>query len=305
MARVVIMPDNGIPSKAVTITSSPYLKWVNLFASGSQGASRHYLLQIGVDPSYYQERIPTPLQNGIAVQFYPLLYQVGVDIRQWGAHTGANLMKQNAKQEVNGGLVDDEDDDVGIIDDDVLVALNFEAFTKMNAYAHAINPQNILLDKVQEAMNRVFGPQFLANNNSEGEILPIHPSLALLHSHIMSSAGKMNHSILDEAATLAQQLGGGGLAFCKSGKDRTAMHVTYKQAQFAARYRDTHDAEAILRDANLMRVHGVRLPICEKNVGQAKFAFNALQVKFMPDALKPPMSVLKGFKLFGEGAIES
>ena len=35
-----------------------------------------------------------------------------------------------------------------------------------------------------------------------------------------------------------------------------------------------------------MRIHGTRLPICEKNVGQAKFAFNALQVKSMPDMLK-------------------
>ena len=119
----------------------------------------------------------------------------------------------------------------------------------------------------------------------------------------------MNHNILDEAATIAQQLGGGGLVFCKSGKDRTAMHVTYKQAQFAARYRDNNDQAAVLRDAMLIRLHGTRLPICEKNVGQAKYAFNALQVKFMPDALKPPMSTLAGFlkggEIFRGGGIES
>ena len=82
----------------------------------------------------------------------------------------------------------------------------------------------------------------------------------------------MNHNILDEAATIAQQLGGGGLVFCKSGKDRTAMHVTYKQAQFAARYRDQHEFNEILGDATLIRTYGTRLPICEKNVGQAKYA---------------------------------
>lgn len=128
----------------------------------------------------------------------------------------------------------------------------------MNAYAHAINPQQILLDKVQQAMNLAFAPQYGTIAPEADQILPVHPSLSLLHSHIMSSAGKMNHSILDEAATLAQQLGGGGLVFCKSGKDRTAMHVTYKQAQFAARYRDLHNSEATLRDATLMRIHGVR-----------------------------------------------
>eukprot|EP00980_Cylindrotheca_fusiformis_P017657 scaffold5529_cov117-Cylindrotheca_fusiformis.AAC.34 len=280
MVRVVIMPDNGQPSKAVSVPGSPFLKWVNLFASG-QGSQRQFLLQVGVDQAYYRERVPAPIQNGTAVQFYPVLYQVGVDIRQWGAHAGSNLLKQNGKQdgknEISKGLVDDEDDDVGVVDDDVLVSLNFEALQKMNAYAHAINPQQILLDKVQQAMNFAFAPHDGSTRSDGDSLLPVHPSLSLLHSHIISSAGKMNHAILDEAATLAQQLGGGGLVFCKSGKDRTAMHVTYKQAQFAARYRDEHDSEATLRDATLMRIYGVRLPICEKNVGQAKYAFNALQ----------------------------
>lgn len=224
------MPDNGIPSKAVFVPSSPYLKWVNLFSSG-QGKDRHYLLQIGVDPTYYNERVPPPLKNGTAVQFYPVLYQVGVDIRQWGAHTGNNLMKQGGKQDKEistGGIVDDEDDDIGIVDADVLVALNSEALRKMNAYAHAIRPQDILLDKVQAAMARVFSPQRGPGLVEDQDELPVHPALSQLHSHIKSSAGRMNHSILDEAATLSQQLGGGGLVFCKSGKDRTAMHGEWK-----------------------------------------------------------------------------
>lgn len=37
---------------------------------------------------------------------------------------------KNGKQEVNSGLVDDDDDDIGVVDDDVLVALNFEALRK-------------------------------------------------------------------------------------------------------------------------------------------------------------------------------
>lgn len=294
MVRIVLMPDSGIPSSAIYVPSSPYVKWVNLFPSG-KGASRHYLLQIGVDPQYYLERIPKPLQNGAAIQLYPLLYEVGVDIRQFGAHAGNNLMN---KKEATDGIDDDEDEDVGIVDADVLVALNYEALHKMNAYAHAINPQAILLDKVQAAMNQVFAQQHGNTTQQQEELLPVHPSLTLLNSHISSSAGRMNHSILDEAATLAQQLGGSGLVFCKSGKDRTAMHVTFKQAQFAARYCDQQtDEDVILRDATLMRVHGTRLPICEKNVGQNRYAFNSLQVKFMPDTLKPPMSTLAGFKL--------
>ena len=307
MVRVVIMPDNGTPSKAIAVPAAPFLRWVNLFASG-QGTSRHFLLQIGVEANYYHQRIPLPLQNGTAVQLYPLLWEVGVDIRQWGANTGTNI-KNLKSQEATGGLMDDEDDDVGIPDTDVLVALNFEALRKINAYAHAVSPQSVLLDKVQATMAQVFAPQSNALQQQQPPLLPVHPSLSILHSHIVSSAGKMNHSILDEAATAAYQLGGGGVVFCKSGKDRTAMHLTYKQAQFAARYRNEFDMTTILKDAAVMRIYGTRLPICEKNVGQAKYAFNSLQVKFMPDALKPPMNTLAGFlkggRLFGEGVIES
>lgn len=200
---------------------------------------------------------------------------------EWGANTGANIVKNGQKQQnqmqqeqATGGLMLDEDDDVGVEDTDVLVALNYEALRKMNCYAHAISPQDILLDKVQAAMTFVYAPSNAAGSASQDankDPLPVHPSLSNLHSHILSSAGRMNHNILDEAATIAQQLGGGGVVFCKSGKDRTAMHVTYKQAQFAARYRDNNNIQAILRDATLMRLHGTRLPICEKNVGQAKY----------------------------------
>ena len=117
-----------------------------------------------------------------------------------------------------------EDDDVGIVDSDVLVALNYEAFEKMNAYAHAIRPQGITLDKIQAGMVQVFAAQHSSSLTEDQQILPIHPTMTQLHSHIMSSAGRIYHEILDEAATLAHNLGGGGLVFCKSGKDRTAMH---------------------------------------------------------------------------------
>ena len=237
MVRIVLMPDKGIPSKAVFVPSVPYLKWVNLFPSG-QGQNRHFLLQIGVDPAYYNERIPVPLRNGIAVQLYPVLYQVGVDVRQWGAHAGNKLLSKQPNgttQEVSAGRLvdDDDDDDVGIVDNDVLVALNFEAFQKMNVYSHAIRPQQVTLDKIQTAMLQVFAVR--ASLKEDQQVLPIHETMSTLFSHIKSSSGRMNHSILDEAATLVQHLGGGALVFCKSGKDRTAMHGKFGQSLFSAK----------------------------------------------------------------------
>ena len=272
MVHMVLVSDSGIPAGAIKVQSSPYLRWVYITPSGGEGSARKFVVQIGIDRGYYLERVPVPLRNNTSVRLYPILFEVGVDIRQ----AGSNLIKnnQNNQSSSNGSIVDDGDeDDVGVSDDDVLVALNYEAMQKMNCYAHALSPQQIPLVKVHGAMGRLFSPNkpISTLNNSDKDQLSIHPQLVQLNSHIMSSFGKMNHNILDEAATIAQQLGGGGLVFCKSGKDRTAMQLTFKQCQFAARYRGNTDSQAILRDAHLLRLYGTRLPICEKNVGQALY----------------------------------
>jgi hypothetical protein len=297
---IVLIPDDGAASPSrVPVPSSSYIKWIDMSVSKIV-AETFYTLQIGVVPSYFEQRIPAPLK-GTKVGLYPVLFEVGVDIRQWGSYAGSNMKSQltnakeieKAKDAPTGGMIDDEDDDVGMMDDDVLVQLNYEAFQKLNIYAFAISP-----------------------SNTPGSPQKTHPMLEALYQHIVSSSGKISHSILDEAAGLAQQLGGGGAVFCKSGKDRTAMHVTYKQAQFANRYRQQNlategipVADTTLEDAMIIRLYGTRLPICEKNVGESKYAFNSLQVKFMPDELKPPMSALAGFlkggKVFTGGAIES
>jgi len=309
---VIIRSDDGQPDEEkIPVVTSPYLKWVRLNAehSGLAGTTPEYTVEIGVTPGYYEQRIPKALQNGVAVRLYPLLFEVGVDIRQWGANTGEKVKNRLTKsdsgenmdnvEQPSVSVLDDEDkDDEGITDDDVLVEMNYEAYNLLNKFAHLISPAN-----------------------SVSAAQKIHPLLEKLHQHIVTSAGKMNHEILDEAATLSQQLGGGAVVFCKSGKDRTAMHVTYKQAQYVNKFRTSHPSQMsgdgngspfddnTISDATVIREYGTRLPICEKNVGQAKYAFNRLQVEFMPDALRPPMSTLAGFlkggKVFSGGGIES
>ena len=320
--RVILVPDDCASNlNRVPVPHSLYLRWVHMWSvqpdpGAKERAGTEYILQIGIVPSYFDQRIPTSLKNGAPVRFFPLLFEVGVDIFQAASNVGSNMSKTYS----SGGctvpvpeielpkprLTEDEEDDTGVADDDVLVQLNYEAFQKMNYYAQSVSPA---------------APVQATSTHQT------HPLLATLFQHIVSSSGKMNHDILDEAAHLAQQLGGGGCVFCKSGKDRTAMHVTYKQAQFETRFRaklagnatvantgSDEDADSMMQDttlddAMLMRLYGTRLPICEKNVGQAKYAFNSLQVKFMPDALKPPMSALAGFlkggKVFGKGGIET
>ncbi len=77
--------------------------------------------------------------------------------------------------------------------------------------------------------------------------------------------------------------------FCKSGKDRTGMAVTLHQARLLG---DRHGCgaapERLVRDANGIRLHGTRLLICDKNVGIPKYAFNKIQLQFMPDEYRPP-----------------
>jgi len=347
MVSMVFVPDGAASSPTqqsrVNIPHSPYLRWINLIPSGV-GSATQYRLELGIDQGYFNQRIPAVLRDGCAVRFYPILFQMGVDIRQWGVNAAAGAKNQvtgaqqqtgnrraspfedddpisgpSARDEDAGGLLDDEDDDVGDPDNDVLIALNLEAFRKMNAYSHTIMPSTTGATAPQSWEQAAVA----GTATQQQQQIPVHSAVAKLNEYIRSSAGnKMEHGVLDEAATVAAKLGGGAAIFCKSGKDRTAMQVTHKQSQFLNRYLsgtlagsagtsdDATSPRKIFADATLMRIYGTRLPICEKNVGQALYAFNSLQSKFMPDALKPPPSALAGFlkkgKVFSkEARIES
>lgn len=71
------------------------------------------------------------------------------------------------------------------------------------------------------------------------------------------------------------------------------MAVTLHQARLLG---DRHGCgtgpERLARDANAMRLHGTRLLICDKNVGHLKYAFNKLQLQFMPGEYRPPTETI-------------
>ena len=310
-AMVQHLENQAKDNSVLPIPESPYLRWLYVSVESD---TNNFKVYVGLHLSFYQQRVPNCLKNNVSVQLFPILYQMGVDIRQWGANAvkSASSGNRNAPQNRgvstegstnvtntglpnNGSMIDDEDDDEddnAMTDNDVLVQLNMEAFWKMNSYAH----------------NSKTGQNTYPFERSESESPPsIHPMLVDLYELIRFSSGKMEHGVLDEAASLAVQLGGAGAIFCKSGKDRTAMQVTYQQAQHVC---TGNEANKVVEVATMMRIHGTRLPICEKNVGQSLFAFNSLQAKFMPDVLKPPPRTLAGFLKGGrvfsrEGAIET
>lgn len=337
MVSVVLVPDdantmahsaNNDTADRIPVPHSPYVRWVNLMhLASSQGphSKSQYRLEIGVDHSYYKSRVPESLKNGATVQFFPVLFQMGVDIRQWGVNAGRSVTSQikdkskgsgagmadfgdgdaldgGDNEPTGGSILDDgdEDDESGVADNEILMALNVEGCRKLNAYAHATNPTS---PGVTSALAPA--PVFDSLEQDPQQVvqqLPIHPCLVSLSEAIRASAGKMEHSVLDRAATACQRLGGGSTVFCKSGKDRTAMQVTFKQAQFLQRFvgrkeggtalEDTPISyEAVFSKATLMRMYGNRIPICEKNAGEPKFAFNPLQRKFMPEMLRPEASL--------------
>eukprot|EP00593_Proboscia_inermis_P003797 CAMPEP_0171321966 /NCGR_PEP_ID=MMETSP0816-20121228/114674_1 /TAXON_ID=420281 /ORGANISM="Proboscia inermis, Strain CCAP1064/1" /LENGTH=570 /DNA_ID=CAMNT_0011820341 /DNA_START=251 /DNA_END=1960 /DNA_ORIENTATION=- len=308
-------------------------------AVAEQHSWPNVLITVGLDATYYGSRIPPPLQSTY-ISLVPVLFQMGVDIRQWSANKSANTKatikekKQKHFEEINYNTYagntntatsnydeEDEEEESGLPDNDRLIGLNTEAFRKLNAYAHAVRPQHTTPNpQTQTHTNALFGD--LPNG--------VHPLLQPLHQSVLRSAGNtMEHGVLDHAAKTCATLGGGSMIFCKSGKDRTAMQVTLKQTQFILKERfrlssagqtQTHpntnappktntyteDASEIYRQATVMRTYGTRLALCEKNVGQPKYAFNSLQAKFMPKMLKPPVGVIAGFlkggKIFTEGA---
>ena len=328
MASIVIVTEqsktvveNTTCSSCIPVPDSSYIKWVRI-NTNCKGTKTSYSVEVCVDENYYTQKIPSALKGNTAIRFFPILYEMGVDVRQWGS----NVTKFGNNNNNDDGL---DDDEVGIPDNDVLIALNYEAFCKMNAYAHSVYRCN--------EDPSVSWEQAHHQARQQEQLQVIHPILRNLYEYIKSSAGKMEHGILDEAAHATARLGGGSAIFCKSGKDRTAMQVTFKQSQFVNRFivsggdgLANHDKastrssvtekatsavennflEKVYKDAAVMRVYGTRLPICDKNVGQPLYAFNALQARFMPEALKPPPRALAGFLKGGrvfsrEGMIES
>ena len=110
--------------------------------------------------------------------------------------------------------------------------------------------------------------------------------------------------LLVAAADLVRRLGGARVTMCKSGKDRTGMSVSYEQCRAlrdglggfghaaglggVAPLTQRADFE---RARHLLRMYGVRLENCHKNIGKLRYAFNAFQQKMLPHVYRPPVSV--------------
>jgi hypothetical protein len=110
-----------------------------------------------------------------------------------------------------------------------------------------------------------------------------------------TSTSTKNVLLLNELERLVVILNGCLATFCKSGKDRTGMVVSYREARnvcesFGCGTPNSLEASAI-KISNVFREYGCRLRICEKNTGKRVFSFNKLQCQFLPTIYRPPDSV--------------
>ena len=116
-------------------------------------------------------------------------------------------------------------------------------------------------------------------------------------------SSEKNVLVLELAEDLSRALGASRITSCKSGKDRTAMAMTFEHSRILLRHHHMKMNENALRMAsgndaraqvkwasNIMRGHGVRLSVCEKNIGRAQYAFNKLQRKLLPRMYRPPLT---------------
>lgn len=109
---------------------------------------------------------------------------------------------------------------------------------------------------------------------------------------LASNTFEKHWTIIVEAERLARRLDLPLALFCKSGKDRTGMASTLAAAAFCGEF-SKDDERAMLGTANLLRAHGVRLDICEKNTGRRRYAFNVVQREFLPAPFRPPPSTIE------------
>jgi hypothetical protein len=127
----------------------------------------------------------------------------------------------------------------------------------------------------------------------------VHPLVQQLHSTIQESSISMkNVDMLMEMERVCLLLGGCRVTFCKSGKDRTGMALTLEQSrQLGERFHCGSSQGRLLKDANIMRVHGVRLLVAEKNISAKVYSINALQAQFLPVLFRPPPAVCADISL--------
>ena len=203
-------------------------------------------------------------KDGAVFSFVPVLFSQGIDIMQ----SIATTMDSNY--------------DIG----DFQLHINLKAVQRLNLYCESVKP----CASDSESTN-LYSKKFSP-----------HPLTAQLIELVRNTGiSEKNVQMLIEVERICNIVGGCRVTFCKSGKDRTGMAITLEQSRLLGEACGLDNSDdRILRDANVMRQHGTRIMIAEKNIGRRIYAINLLQVKFLPLFYRPPLAVTENLIKSGD-----
>jgi hypothetical protein len=231
-------------------------------------------------PESYQQAMSQ--NQGVKIDFKAILFTQGIDLQQTVASTFAN--------ESSGGL--------GLQAD-----INIRGLQQLNRYCHLIQPINVSTsfnsrDASSSSSTGGKDDETFSSRTYSSVMTPIdeshiHPLiLGTYHAITNYKNNVKNVHMLAELERVSQYLRGCKITFCKSGKDRTGMVITYEQARYLnEKYGLGYDLDGVIRLANIMRIHGTRLLVAEKNIGKKVFSINKLQAQFLPAIYRPPVQV--------------
>ena len=227
--------------------------------------------KVTVDINRFEVRLYIPLQtleklppvyarkaigDGVIINLVTVLFTQGIDIMQSIATTFSG---DSSQDNMNSG--------------DLQKFMNFRSFQVLNSHCHVV--------------------QQVDSSTGVEEETNIHPIMRSLYSSVYSTSPTVKDvRMLREAELICDVLGGLRVTFCKSGKDRTGMAVTLEQARFIGeRFGCGFSEEVLIKNVNIMRLHGTRLAVAEKNIGRPIFSINKIQASFLPTLYRPPPQV--------------
>lgn len=247
--------------------------WWHSVCSKEGGGADVYLVGREVQvfvPRSIVEQLPPAVRTlveteGAIFPFVPVLFSQGIDIMQTIATTW------------------DSNDDIG----DFQLHINNKGVERLNEYCERVKPCSSGGAYVSDLHSKSFNP---------------HPLTAQLLQLVRTTdVSAKNVQMLIEVERICSMVGGCRVTFCKSGKDRTGMAITLEQSRLLGEVFGTGTTDnRIIRDANVMRIHGTRIMIAEKNIGRAIYSINRLQVKFLPLFYRPPLVVTENLIKSGD-----
>lgn len=175
-------------------------------------------------------------------------------------------------------------------------------FKQVNDYIHSVthNTEPTIPEGIFANSRQLVSVHQLAKNSlkwdapifensfirSEIDASPYQAHMEAIKLNMIDNQFK-NVRLLHLVSETGGMLCGGVVVMCKSGKDRTGMFVTYRQAKnLVLEYQLPISGLHSFRVNSI--IHGVRLQNCRKNTGSASFSFNVIQNWALPEELKAP-----------------